>query len=358
MATPIRPVSLGEIAAFCGGRLTTGTEVTIAGLSSLEDAAEGDLSFVVNDRHHQAAQRSRAAAFVVARPIPKLSKPQIVAAHPALAFARVAQEFFCRPYRARGIMQPIVQGTGVKLGSDLSVGPFVTLGDRVSIGNRVTLSPGVFIGADVQIGDDCHLHPNVVVADGCRLGSRVVIHSGTVIGSDGFGYVQHEGRHVKVPQLGIVAIEDDVEVGANVTIDRATFGETRIGCGTKIDNLVQIAHNVRIGEHCIIVAQVGIAGSTTVGMHVMIGGQAGLADHLNIGDRVMVAARSGVNRSLTSDQIVSGAPAMPHETALRAQALLPHLPELRHQIRDLQRRLEATEASVKNSGRPRAKRTK
>jgi UDP-3-O-[3-hydroxymyristoyl] glucosamine N-acyltransferase len=171
----------------------------------------------------------------------------------------------------------------------------------------------------------------------------VVIHSGTVIGSDGFGYVQHEGRHHKIPQIGGVVLEDDVELGANVTIDRATFGTTRIRRGTKVDNLVQIAHNVEIGEDTIVVAQVGIAGSTRVGSHVMIGGQAGLADHLHIEDRVLIAARSGVNRNLASDQIVSGAPAMPHEQALKAQALIAHLPELRQQLRELQKRVEAIE---------------
>jgi len=171
----------------------------------------------------------------------------------------------------------------------------------------------------------------------------VTVHSGTVIGSDGFGYVQHGGRHHKIPQLGGVVIEDDVELGANVTVDRATFGQTRIKQGTKIDNLVQIAHNVTVGEHNILVAQVGIAGSTTLGQHVMVGGQAGLADHLQIGDRVMIAAKSGVTRSLEADQIVSGAPVMPHAIFLKAQAVIPQLPDLRRRVRDLEERLQAIE---------------
>jgi len=172
----------------------------------------------------------------------------------------------------------------------------------------------------------------------------VIVHSGTVIGSDGFGYVQHEGRHEKIPQLGIVRIEDDVELGANVTVDRATFGQTVIKRGTKVDNLVQVAHNVTIGEDCIVVAQVGIAGSTKLGQHVMVGGQAGISDHIEVGDRVMIAARSGVNRNLTSDQIVSGSPVMPHEISVKAQAVIPRLPELRQQVRDLEHRVRSLEA--------------
>jgi UDP-3-O-[3-hydroxymyristoyl] glucosamine N-acyltransferase len=179
----------------------------------------------------------------------------------------------------------------------------------------------------------------------------VIVHSGTVIGSDGFGYVQQEGRHHKIPQIGTVVIEDDVELGANVTVDRATFGRTVIKRGTKVDNLVQIAHNVTVGEHNILVAQVGIAGSTTLGSHVIVGGQAGLADHIQIGDRVMIAARSGVNRSLTGNQIVSGTPAMPHEISIKAQAVVPRLPELRQQVRDLEQRVRELESRAARAGK-------
>jgi UDP-3-O-[3-hydroxymyristoyl] glucosamine N-acyltransferase len=201
----------------------------------------------------------------------------------------------------------------------------------------------VFIGHDSVIGDDSVLYPNVTIRERCSIGRRVIIHSGTVVGSDGFGYVQHDGRHHKVPQIGSVVIEDDVELGANVSVDRATSGRTLIKRGTKVDNLVQIAHNVTIGEHSILVAQVGIAGSTTVGSGVVIGGQAGLADHLDIGDRVIIAARAGVNRSLTGGQIVSGAPAMPHETSIKAQAVFSRLPELRQHVRALEQRVGALE---------------
>jgi UDP-3-O-[3-hydroxymyristoyl] glucosamine N-acyltransferase len=186
-----------------------------------------------------------------------------------------------------------------------------------------------------------------VVREGCSLGARVIVHSGTVIGADGFGYVQHQGRHHKIPQLGGVSIEDDVELGANVTIDRATFGRTLVKQGTKVDNLVQIAHNVTVGEHCILVAQVGVAGSTTIGRHVMIGGQAGLSDHLTIGDQVLIAAKSGVNRSVESNQIVGGIPAMPREKALRVQGAIFQLPELKQLVRDLEARVTTLETGLK-----------
>lgn len=223
------------------------------------------------------------------------------------------------------------------------------------IGARVTLYPGVFIGNDTTIGDDTLLYPNVVVREDCTIGARVIIHSGTVIGSDGFGYVQDQGRHHKIPQLGGVTIEDDVELGANVTVDRATLGQTVIQQGTKVDNLVQIAHNVTIGAHSIIVSQVGIAGSTRIYHHVMIGGQAGLADHLVIGEHVMIAARAGVNRNLKPNQIVSGAPVMPHEVWIKAQAVIPRLPELRQAVRALEEKMKQLEARAKA---PRASKTK
>lgn len=342
----IPPIRLDEIAQSIGGKLIGPGEITISGISSLSEAGPDDLAYVAADRFIKTACGSKAAAVIVARRISELAQPQIIVPNPAYAFACIAQRFFTKPYRPRGIADQITRGEDVQIGPDVSIWPFVTLGDRVKIGARVTLYPGVFIGDDAVIGDDTILYPNVTVREGCQIGHRVIIHSGTVIGSDGFGYIQHEGRHHKIPQLGIVVLEDDVELGANVTVDRATFGQTVIKRGTKIDNLVQIAHNVCIGEDSILVAQVGVAGSTRLGNHVMVGGQAGLADHLEIGDRVMIAARSGVNRSLSSDQIVSGAPVMPHEVSVKAQAVIPRLPELRQQLRELAQRVQALESAA------------
>jgi UDP-3-O-[3-hydroxymyristoyl] glucosamine N-acyltransferase len=343
---PSRPsVPLRAVQEFLGATLIGDPETVITGLSSLESAERGDLVFLASTRFLKAAQSSRAGALIAAKAVPEVQCPQLLVEHPAYAFTRVAQQFFVPPYQARGSAEDLVRGDDVSIGQDASIWPRVTLGDRVSIGARVTLFPGVFVGDDSVIGDDSILYPNVVVREGCILGARVIVHSGTVIGSDGFGYVQHGGRHHKIPQLGGVVIEDDVELGANVTVDRATFGQTRIKQGTKIDNLVQVAHNVTVGEHNILVAQVGIAGSTTLGQYVMVGGQAGLADHLRIGDHVMIAAKSGVTRSLEGNQIVSGAPVMPHATFLKAQAVIPQLPELRQRIRDLEERLQAVEKS-------------
>lgn len=339
-----RALRLAEISEAVAGQTLGAPDTAVTGISSLAEAGPGDLAYVAADRFVKAALASKAVAFVVGRPIAELARPQIVVPDPPYAFARIAQRFFTTPYRPRGIAEPIVRGTDVRIGPDVSIWPFVTLGARARIGARVTLYPGVFIGEDSVVGDDSVLYPNVTVREGCLVGRRVIVHSGTVIGADGFGYVQHEGRHLKIPQLGSVTIEDDVELGANVTVDRATFGRTVIKRGTKVDNLVQIAHNVTIGEDCILVAQVGIAGSTTLGNQVVVGGQAGIADHIDIGDRVMIAARSGVNRNLAGDQAVSGAPVMPHAIAIKAQAVIPRLPDLRQQVRELERRVRDLEA--------------
>ncbi|MCC2643119.1 MAG: lpxD [Nitrospira sp.] len=337
------PLSLRRLHEYVGGDLIGSPDATVIGVASLEQAGPNDLAFLTSDRALKIMQSASIGALLVDRRLPDFSSPQLVVDNPAYAFARAAQHFFARPARMQGIAAGIHRGEEVSIGPDVSIWPGVTLGARVSIGARVTLYPGVFVGDDSAIGDDALLYPNVVVREGCRLGARVIVHSGTVIGSDGFGYVQYQGRHQKIPQLGGVIIEDDVELGANVTVDRATFGNTVIKCGTKIDNLVQIAHNVVVGEHSILVAQVGIAGSTTLGRHVMVGGQAGLADHLQIGDQVMIAAKSGVTRSLEPNQIVSGAPVMPHATFLKAQAVIPQLPDLRRRIRELEERLEKLE---------------
>ena len=352
---PISPITLSAIQRLIGGEIVGSPEVLISGIANLEDAEQNDLSYAASDRARKAALESRAAALVVGRQLAESNKAQLVVAHPGYAFARLTQILCPTDRPAPGVAAEVARGLDVEIGADVSISPFVTLGDRTKIGARVALYPGVFVGKDCIIGDDSVLYPNVVVRQGCRIGARVIIHSGTVIGSDGFAYVQYQGRNEKVPQLGGVTIEDDVELGANVTIDRATFGQTIIKRGTKIDNLVQIAHNVTIGEDSIVVAQVGIAGSTRLGRHVMIGGQAGLTDHVEVGDNVMVAARSGVNRSLEPNQIVAGAPVMAHETFLRSQAVIPHLPELRRRLRELEKQVAALES--KNKSRvPRRKR--
>jgi UDP-3-O-[3-hydroxymyristoyl] glucosamine N-acyltransferase len=342
---------LADIQRSVGGQIVGNAETVIAGASNLDLAEPGQLSFIAADKYVETARRSRAAAFVVARHIPELTRPQLVALNPAYTFARIVAAHFSPQPRTRGRFDPIAQGREVSIGADVSIGPSVTLGDRVTIGARCTLYPGVYVGTDVTIGDDCTLYPNVVIMDRCRIGRRVIIHAGSVVGSDGFGYVLHEGRHQKIPQVGIVVIEDDVELGANVTVDRATFGQTTIKTGTKVDNLVQIAHNVTIGEHSIIVAQVGIAGSTTLGHHVALGGQAGVGDHLTVGDGAMLAARSGAMMDIPAGQVVSGNPAIPHDRSVRVHYLVTKLPEMRLELKDIGQRLAALEAALTKPGK-------
>jgi len=338
-------VRLGDLQQVIGGELVGSGEEIVSGVSSLEEAGPRDLAYVTADRYVPAALKSRAGAFVTHRPLRELKRPHVVVPHPAHAVVTVVHRFFTAPFKPRGIAEQVARGADVRIGPDPSIWPFVTLGDRVTLGARVTLYSGVFIGDDVTVGDDTVLAPNVTVLDRCQIGSRVRVHSGSVIGSDGFGYVQHGGRHHRMPQLGIVVIEDDVDLGANVTVDRATFGRTVVKRGTKVDNLVQIAHNVTVGEDSILVAQSGIAGSSSLGHHVVMGGQAGIGDHLTIGDQTMIAARSGVSRHTETGQIVSGNPAIPHTVALRAYSVIPHLPELRQQVRDLERRVRALEST-------------
>jgi UDP-3-O-[3-hydroxymyristoyl] glucosamine N-acyltransferase len=342
-ATP-RGARLADIARAVQGALAGSGAAVITDLRSLEEAGPGELSYVAADRSVSKARGARAAAFLVARRIPDVKVPQIVVANPAYAAACVVQRFFTAPYQPRGIARPLARGRDVIIGAQPSIWPFVTLGARVRLGDRVTLYPGVFIGDDCTLGDDTVVYPSATVLARCRIGARVIIGSGSVIGSDGFGFVLHAGRHHKIPQRGGVIIEDDVELGANVTIDRATHGQTVIGRGTKIDDQVHVAHNVAVGEHAILVAQVGIAGSTTVGRYVVMGGQAGVSDHVTIGDGAMIAAKAGVVGNVEAGARMGGVPAMPHVEAARSVVALRHLPALRRQVQELERRLANLEA--------------
>jgi UDP-3-O-[3-hydroxymyristoyl] glucosamine N-acyltransferase len=339
-------VRLGELAEALGGKVVGRADTVVTGVSSLEHAGPGDLSWIENPRGEEQAHQSRAGAFLVAAPA-TVERPQIVVAQPRVAMVETLERYFLTPRPRRGIARPVSRGRGVRVGAGASIGPFVTLGDRVVVGARVTLDPGVVLGDDVVLGEDCVLHANVVVGDGCRLGARVIVHAGTVIGSDGFGYVFDRGRHRKIPQLGRVTVGDDVELGANVTVDRATFGETVIGRGTKIDNQVQIAHNVVIGDHTVLAGQVGIAGSTRLGSYVVVGGQAGLADHIEVGDGARVAAGAGVIRSVPAGETQSGNPALPHQQTQHTLAVLHlRLPSMVTRLRDLERRLGRLEGAA------------
>ncbi|HEV8242533.1 MAG TPA: UDP-3-O-(3-hydroxymyristoyl)glucosamine N-acyltransferase [Nitrospirales bacterium] len=351
-------VTVGQIAAFAKGTLVGPPDLAISGMAGLAEAGPGDLSFLADAAAAKDTLSTRATALLVPRQIEQLACAQIVVAHPALTMARIVEEFFVPKRQALGLLQPIHRGKDVTIGNGVSVWPFVTLCDQVSIGHHTTLYPHVFIGEGSVIGEDCVLHPNVTIREGVTIGNRVIIHAGTVVGSDGFGYLQEGGRHHKIPQVGTVVIEDDVELGANVTVDRATFGKTIIRKGTKVDNLVQIAHNVEIGEHNILVSQVGIAGSSKTGHHVIVGGQAGISDHVTIGDLAMIAARSGLNRDVPPKEVVAGSPAQPRLEWLKSMAIVAKLPEFRQQVKNLEERLKALEAktSTKSVRKPKAKR--
>ena len=349
---PASHVPLQELANAIQATVQGSTDIMISGISQLDAATPSDLSFVLKPSLHKTAKASLAAAFVVAQPIPDDPRPQVIVSNPLVAIATLAQRFFVPPLPPRGIHPSAILGVEGRIGPEVSIGALATIGDRAQIGSRVTIHAGVHIGHDVIIGDDCILYPSVSLLDRCILGDRVILHSGTVIGSDGFGYAQLDGRHHKIPQLGNVVLEDDVELGANVTVDRGTFGSTKIKRGTKVDNQVQIAHNVVIGEDCILVAQVGIAGSTTLGNNVMIGGQAGLVDHITIGDNVRIAAGSGVTNDVTPGFIVGGRPAVDHATWRKSQVIQYQLPELRKEILSLRKRLTLLESRLNETDNP------
>src|SRR5438445_1723018 len=339
-------IPLKEIAALTQGTLLGRPDLVITGVAGLSEAGPGDLSFVTDEAASKEAASTRALALLVPRPIDGLASAQIVVTNPALAMAQVVEKFFVPQRPTPGVSKLVSRGNDVVLGEGVSIWPFVTLDDRVSIGRGTTLYSNVFVGEGSAIGEDCVIYPNVTIREGVTIGNRVIIHSGTVVGSDGFGYIQEGGRHHKIPQVGTVVIEDDVELGANVTVDRATFGKTILRRGTKVDTLVEIAHNVEVGEHNILVAQVGIAGSSKTGHHVKDGGQAGISDHIRVGDQVMVATRAGIIHDVADREIVAGFPALPHKAWLKAMAVLAKLPELREKVRDAEHRLAALEAKT------------
>jgi UDP-3-O-[3-hydroxymyristoyl] glucosamine N-acyltransferase len=286
---------------------------------------------------------TRASAVIVSKDIRQANKPLLSSANPYLAFGKILALYSQKPYQARGIDSGAFVSPTARLGKDISVYPSVYIGDRCSIGDRVILYPGVSVGEESTIGEDSILHPNVSIYPRTTIGKRVILHAGVVIGSDGFGYAKDGKKNIKVPQVGTVEIEDDVEIGANTTVDRATLGKTLIRRGVKIDNLVQVAHNVVIGEDSIVVAQVGISGSTKLGSNVTVGGQAGFVGHISIGDNVMIGAQSGVMNDIASNQVYTGSPAVPHREFLRTVAVYLKLPDMKKTLSDIEKRLEKIE---------------
>lgn len=332
-------LTLKELAERLGGRLV-GEDRPISGIRPLEDAGPEDLSFLTHPRYRDRLERSRAAGILVAPGAEAKGKNLIVVERPYVALARAMALFHRRSRPAAGVDARAQVADDCRLGRDVSIGAFVWVGSGCVIGDRAVLMPGVTLGNRVRLGADTLLYPSVTILDDCVVGDRVVIHAGTVVGSDGFGYAEEDGIHLKIPQVGNVLIEEDVEIGANVTVDRATFGSTRIGRGTKIDNLVQIGHNCELGENSILVAQVGLAGSVRVGRGVVFAGQSGSVGHVAIGDGARVGAKSAVTGDLPAGAFVIGHPARDHREWKKAQAALARLPELRKRVIRLEKQLE------------------
>ncbi|MDD4954114.1 MAG: UDP-3-O-(3-hydroxymyristoyl)glucosamine N-acyltransferase [Candidatus Omnitrophica bacterium] len=341
--------TLGEIARLVDGELIGNKAIAITGVAGIKEAREGDITFLANPKYFHLLEKTQASAVITSKELKSASKSIIRTDNPSIAFTKVIASFLpAETTHPKGIHPSAVLGKNISLGKGVAIGAHAVVEDGAAIGDNTVIYAGCYIGSHTRIGKDGLIYPNVSIRECITIGERVIIHSGTVIGSDGFGYVAVDGKHQKLPQVGTVQIGDNVEIGANVAIDRARFDKTVIGSGTKIDNLVQIAHNVVIGENCIIVAQVAIAGSTIIGKGVTIAGQAGVAGHLNIGDGVVVAGKAGVTKSVPAGGVVYGFPAKPHETALKISACVQNLPRLYQDLKELKKKIEELEKRLTN----------
>ncbi len=338
-------VTVRQLADWVRGEVLGNPELAISNARTLGDAQPGDITFVESDKNVLAWHMSKASAAVVPdvpESVPENGRPVIRVADPLMAFAKIVQHLRPRPSEPHGDVSPAAHvHPSAHLGAGVTVGPFAVIGEGVEVGANSTIHAGVTIGRFCKIGSDVTFHPRVVIYDDCRIGDRVTLHAGVVIGADGFGYRTVDMVHHKVPQLGWVEIESDVEIGANSTVDRGTFGPTRIGAGTKLDNLVQVGHNVRVGKHNLFCSQVGIAGSCVTGDHVVLAGQVGLADHVILGAGVAVGAQSGVATDVPDGQHALGSPATAYQEQLRMLAGLRRLPELRGELKKIKKQLDA-----------------
>jgi UDP-3-O-[3-hydroxymyristoyl] glucosamine N-acyltransferase len=334
-------VKLRELAARLGCELRGDGEVEVAGVAGIDQAGPGDLTFLANPRYASRLADTRASAVILA-PGHEAAVACLVTDQPYLAFARAVAILCPRPRPVPGMHPSARVDPTAVLGPDVHVGALAVVGPGVRVGARSTIHPHVVLYEGVEVGEDCVLHSGVHVRERCRLGNRVVVQNGAVIGGDGFGFARDQGgRYHKFPQVGVVVIEDDVEIGALTAVDRAALGETRIGRGTKLDNLVQVGHSVTIGEDSVLAGQVGIAGSTRIGSRVTLAGQVGVAGHLTIGDGAIATAQSGIPSSVEKGAVVSGYPAIDNRAWLRSAAVFAKLPELQKRLREIERRLEA-----------------
>ncbi len=339
--------TLKELAEYLGGTVQGDENFAVNGLAPLDNAGADKITFLANPKYASKVAETNAGAVLMAPGGERYGRNVIEVPNPYLGFAKLLTLFYTTPHPPLGVLPEANIGIQVTLGENISIYPGACIGNNVSIGDRTVIHSGAVVYDGAVIGSDCVVHANVVIRDRCRIGNRCIIQPGAVIGSDGFGYAPDGRSYYRIPQIGIVVLEDDVEIGANSCIDRAALEVTLIKRGTKLDNLVQVAHNCQIGEDCMIVSQVGISGSTKIGNHVTLAGQVGVAGHLSIGDNVMVGAQSGVPSSLQANAGYSGSPVMPHKDWLRAMAVVPRLPELKKNISALEKRIAELESKLK-----------
>ena len=336
--------TLKEIAELIGGEIAGDPNIVVSGVAGIQEASKGDITFLANLKYLPFLKKTKASAVIVARDIAAVDIPVIKTDNPSLAFTRVVSFILPRKQEHfKGVHKSAVIGKQVKLGKNVSIGAFVVIEDNCSVGDNTVIYPNCYLGRNSSLGIDTLIYSNVSIREDCFIGDRVIVHCGAVLGSDGFGFVTVDGVHHKIPQVGNVVVEDDVEIGANVTIDRARFDKTTIGEGTKIDNQVHIAHNVKIGKNCLIVAQVGISGSTTIGNNVILAGQVGVIGHLTIGDNSVVMGGAAVMKSLPAGSIVWGFPARPADEAKRVSACVQNLPRMFETLKEIKNKVEELE---------------
>ncbi len=339
--------TLSQLATELGVACKGDGELVITGVAPLDTASEGDISFLSNPKYLAQLDTTRASAVIVAPGVEREGLALLVGDNPYYIFARALTLFNPPAHPSRGVSPGAFISQEAFVSDSATVMAGATIETGATVGDNCVVYPGAYIGADVSVGRDCLLYPNVTVREGCILGERVILQPGCVIGSDGFGYAPGPTGHYKIPQVGIVVLEDDVEVGANTTVDRAAMERTVIGKGTKLDNLVQVAHNVVMGQHCVVAGQTGISGSTKIGNGVVIAGQAGVAGHITIGDRAVIGGQSAVASSVEPGARMSGISLMSHHQWLRTKSILTKLPEMRKTLLKFEKRIAELEEELK-----------
>jgi len=339
--------TLGELAEYVGGRVCGDPNVIIRSASTLGRADEGDISFLTNRKYEKQLRTTKASAVIVGKETPPTSVHLLIADDPYYAFMQIMVLLHGhRKHKKVGVSSKASISDSAKIGVDCHIHDFVTIADEARIKDGCIIYSGVYIGKGVQIGNDSIIYPNVAIYDGCKIGNRVIINANSTIGEDGFSYATYKGIHHKIPQTGIVILEDDVEIGACCGIERGTLNDTVIGQGSKLGDMVTIGHGTRVGSHCLLVAQVGIAGSTNIGHCCTIGGQVGIVGHINIGNNVTIAAQAGVINNIPDNKVVLGAPAIEANLGRRAYSMIQFLPEMRQNIRDLQSQFKQIVSSI------------